>query len=402
MEVLGYLGRLFSEHRRCSMRPMVLLMAWSLAACEMSPKQARRELIEQDYSYSRNSMAEAIRKRDAAALKLFMVAGMEPGAVSAGYAMLEHAATEGDTAIVAILLAAGADPNTSGEVSTPLVEAASRGHVGVAGQLLAAGADADAADATGRTPLLAAAEKGAVPLVRRLLAVGVDPNTCSELGSTPLGAAQQLEDQSQRAEIVGLLEAAGAVGGTGADLAALMVPEKLTAIAPEEYRVRFATTAGAFVVAVERRLAPRAADRFFNLVRHGFFDGQRFFRIVRGRLVQFGLHNTPEIASRWYGATIPDDPKRGVNATGTLAFATGEGADSRTTQIFINLADNVDFDRQGFVPFGLVVEGMEALAAINDEYGEVPEQGRILAEGEEYLGRNFPALDRIETAQLVD
>ena len=140
------------------MRAMVLLIACSLAACEMSPKQARRELIEQDYSYSRNSMAEAIRNKDAAALELFLVAGMEPGAVSAGYAMLEHAATAGDTAIVAILLAAGADPNASGGVSTPLVEAAAWGHGGVAGQLLAAGAAADAADATGRTPLLAAVE----------------------------------------------------------------------------------------------------------------------------------------------------------------------------------------------------------------------------------------------------
>ena len=384
------------------MRAMVLLIACSLAACEMSPKQARRELIEQDYSYSRNSMAEAIRNKDAAALELFLVAGMEPGAVSAGYAMLEHAATAGDTAIVAILLAAGADPNASGGVSTPLVEAAAWGHGGVAGQLLAAGAAADAADATGRTPLLAAVEKGAVALTHTLLAAGANPNTRSKLGSTPLGAAQKLEDQAQRDEIAGLLAAAGAVRGTGADLTALMAPEKLTAVAPEEYEVRFATTAGAFVVVVERRLAPHAADRFYNLVRHGFFDSQRFFRIVRGRLVQFGLHNTPEIAARWYGATIPDDPQHGENARGTLAFAAGEGADSRTTQIFINLAVNADFDRLGFVPFGRVVEGMDAVTAINGEYGELPEQGRILAEGEEYLARNFPALDRIETARLVE
>ena len=383
------------------MRAMILLLAWGLAACEMSPKQARRELVEQDYSYSRNSMAEAIRKRDTAVLELFLVAGMEPGTVSAGSAMLEHAATVGDTAIVAILLAAGADPNASGGVSTPLVEAATWGHGDVAEQLLAAGADADAADATGRTSLLAAVEKGAVGLVRALLVAGADPNIRSKLGSTPLGAAQHLEDH-KRAEIVPLLAAAGAVRGTGADLAALMLPEKLTAAAPEEYRVRFATTAGAFVVAIERRLAPLGADRFYNLVRYGFFDGQRFFRIVRGRFVQFGLHNTPEIAARWYGATIPDEPKHGDNARGTLAFATGEGAGSRTTQIFINLADNADFDRLGFVPFGRVLEGMETVAAINGEYGELPEQSRILLEGEEYLARNFPALDRIETAQLVE
>lgn len=377
------------------MRVIITLLVLGIAACEKSPKQARRELVELDYSYSRNSMVEAIRKGDAGSIRLFLLAGMEPGTVSAGYSMLEYAATNGDRAIVAILLQAGADPNASGGFSTPLVEAALRGHPGIAEQLLQAGADPNGTDATESTALMAAAKEGAVELVRVLLAAGADPNARSKLGSTALGQAEQ-------AAVIRLLEEAGAMRGEGADLAALMEPSKRVAKAPGEYGVRFETTAGVFVVAVERDLAPQAADRFFNLVRYGFFDDQRFFRVVRGRLVQFGLHGLPEVAARWYEATIPDEPRAGENARGTLAFATGVGADSRTTQIFVNLADNADFDRLDLVPFGRVVEGMEVVEAINGEYGELPEQRRILAEGEEYLARAFPALDRIAAARLVE
>jgi len=378
------------------MHALIILSMLFLVACEPSPKQARRELIALDYSYSRNSMAEAIRKEDSAALELFLRAGIEPDAASAGYSMLEHASE--NSALVAILLAAGADPNTSGGVSTPLIEAISHGATAVATMLLKAGADVDQADATGRTPLMVAAEQGEIALVQSLLEAGADPNARSRLGSTALGQAE-LADQ---AELVHLLEAAGAIRVGGADLAALMEPSELDAIAPAAYRVRFATTSGVFVVAVERRLAPHAADRFFNLVRHGFFDTQRFFRVVRGRLVQFGLHGTPELAARWYQAAIPDDPVTGSNKRGTLAFAAGADAESRTTQIFINLADNADFDRLGFTPFAQVVEGMETIAAINGEYGELPAQDRILLEGEEYLAHHFPALDRIVEAQLVE
>ncbi|MBT5327667.1 MAG: hypothetical protein HOL51_16270 [Gemmatimonadetes bacterium] len=380
------------------MNAVFLLLILSMVACEKSPQQARRDLVKLDYSYSRNSMVEAIRKGDAESTRLFLVAGMEPGTVSAGYSMLEHAAASADQAIVAILLEAGADPGASGGVSTPLIEASSRGNTGIAQQLLTAGADVNGIDGTGRTPLMAAAEQGAVGLVEVLLKAGADPNIRSKLGSTALGQAEQ----AQRQQVVGMLTEAGAVRAVGIDLAALMEPASLIATAPAEYRVRFATTAGAIVVAVERRLAPRAADRFFNLVRHGFFDDQRYFRVVRGRLVQFGLHSAPEVASRWYEAPIPDDPRVASNVRGTLTFATGAGADSRTTQIFINLADNADFDRQGFVPFARVVSGIEAAESINGEYGELPEQSRILAEGGEYLDRFFPALDRIIEARLLE
>ena len=380
------------------MQALFLLLILSIAACEKTPKQARLELVKQDYSYSRNSMAEAIRGRDVEALKLFLVAGMEPGVVSAGYSMLEYAALPGDSTMVAILLQAGADPNASGGVSTPLIEAASGKHADIALLLLQAGANVNAADGTGRTALMAAAEQGAAIVVRVLLEAAADPNLRSKLGSTALGQAEH----AQQKEVMSLLTEAGALRYAGVDLAALMDPSKLRAVAPAEYRVRFASTAGDFVVAVDRRMAPQAADRFFNLVRHGFFDGQRFFRVVRGRLVQFGLHGTPEVAARWYEATIPDDPATGSNARGTLVFAAGEDADSRTTQIFINLADNPDFDHLGFVPFARVVEGMEAVEAINGEYGELPEQSRILAEGNEYLDRAFSGLDRVAQARMVE
>ena len=123
------------------MNMVFLLLILSIVACEKSPQQARRDLVKLDYSYSRNSMVEAIRKGDAESTRLFLVAGMEPGAVSAGYSVLEHAAASADQAIVAILLEAGADPGASGGVSTPLIEASSRGNTGIAQQLLAAGAD---------------------------------------------------------------------------------------------------------------------------------------------------------------------------------------------------------------------------------------------------------------------
>lgn len=379
------------------MHAVFLLLVLCAVACEKSPQQARRDLVELDYSYSRNSMAEAVRKADVAAVELFLLAGMEPSAVSAGYSILEHAASV-DTGIVAILLRAGGDPNASGGVSTPLIEASSRGKTDIARQLLAAGADVNGTDGTGRTPLMAAAELGAVDLLQVLLEAGADVNMRSKLGTTALGQAEQAQQQ----QVISLLTESGAVRAVGVDLAALMEPAKLVAVAPAEYRARFATTAGDFVVAVERRLAPHAADRFFNLLRHGFFDGQAFFRVVRGRLLQFGLHGAPEVAARWYEATMLDDPATGGNTRGTLAFAAGEGADSRTTQVFINLADNADFDRLGFVPFARVVEGFAAVEAINGEYGELPEQGRILAEGDEYLARTFPGLDRINEARLLE
>ncbi|NKB71598.1 MAG: hypothetical protein GKR89_31375 [Candidatus Latescibacteria bacterium] len=301
--------------------------------------------------------------------------------------------------MTAVLLAAGADPNKAGGVSTPLVEAVAKGDTASARQLLAAGAGVEQGDGTGYTPLMAAARVGSVDLVRQLLAAGAQVNVQSRLGRSPLGEAQAGEQEG----VVELLLQAGADAALlGRDLAALMDPPRLTDRAPPVFRVELETSAGAFTVEVQRAWAPRGADRFYNLVKYGFFDAQRFFRVVPGRLVQLGLHGIPEVAGRWYAATISDDEAEQANLRGTLAFAAGEGPDSRTTQIFVNLRDNPEFDRLGFAPFARVVEpGMEVVERIYPDYGDTPEQERLLKEGNAYLSRHFPRLDSVATARLA-
>ena len=169
--------------------------------------------------------------------------------------------------------------------------------------------------------------------------------------------------------------------------------------APEVYRVKFDTSKGAFVVEVHRSSAPLGADRFYDLVKQKFFDETRFFRVVPGFIVQFGLSGDPETAAKWRTQKIPDDPVKETNARGTLSFAMA-GPGSRTTQMFINFADNSRLDGMGFAAFGRVVEGMEVVDQINSEYGESPDQGRIQAEGNEYLKSSFPNLDYIKTARV--
>ena len=170
--------------------------------------------------------------------------------------------------------------------------------------------------------------------------------------------------------------------------------------APAEYTIRFETSRGAFVVRVERAWAPKGADRLYNLVRTGYFEGARFFRVVPGFVVQWGLHRDPEVNTAWRNAVIPDDPAgKHTNARGTITFATA-GPNSRTTQLFINFSDNARLDRMGFAPLGKVVGGMEVVDALNAEYREQPNQGRIMAEGNAYLQREFPRLDFIQKATI--
>jgi|GEM_PF-212966 len=375
------------------------LLAVSFAlfvACEKSPKQARRDLVELGYSYSRDGFIECIQKEDANALALFLLAGMDPNSVGGGYSALEQAAPS--VAMLSALLAAGADVNNSGGVTTPLVEAADRGTIAAVELLLQNGAAVNAADAAGSTALMAASQRGAPDIVALLLEHGADANQRSKLGSTALSLA----NSAGHIAVVKRLRQAGATHATGPDLKALMEPEKLNAKAPDRYEVRLETSSGNLLVEVQRGWAPHAADRFYNLVQHGFFDEQRFFRTVPKHLVQFGLHGRPEIASRWYEATLPDEKSQLKNMRGTLAFASGGNADSRTTQIFVNLSDNNDFDRMGLVPFAQVITGIEALDDVHAGYGEVPEQARILREGNTYLERNFPKLDYIIEARLVE
>jgi peptidyl-prolyl cis-trans isomerase A (cyclophilin A) len=170
--------------------------------------------------------------------------------------------------------------------------------------------------------------------------------------------------------------------------------------APAQYQVCFQTSAGAFVVAVTRAWAPQGADRFYNLVRHGFFDGTRFFRVLPGFVVQFGISGNPAVSARWHEATIPDDPVTQHNLRGTITFATA-GPNTRTTQLFINYADNTNLDSQGFAPFGRVVDGMDVVDRIYSGYGETPNQAMIQARGNAYLASAFPKLDSIAHATIT-
>lgn len=170
--------------------------------------------------------------------------------------------------------------------------------------------------------------------------------------------------------------------------------------APATYRARFETSAGTFTVEVTRAWAPGGADRFYNLVRHGFFDGTRFFRVVPGFVVQFGLAADPAVSARWHLASIPDDPVLQHNQRGTITFATA-GPNTRTTQLFINYGDNTRLDSQGFSPFGRVADGMGVVDKIYAEYGERPDQGMIEMRGNAYLAAQFPRLDSIAKATIV-
>jgi peptidyl-prolyl cis-trans isomerase A (cyclophilin A) len=181
--------------------------------------------------------------------------------------------------------------------------------------------------------------------------------------------------------------------------AALRNPAKLTEKAPEVYSVAFDTTAGPFVIQVTRAWAPLGADRFYNLVKHGYFDDGRFFRVVSNFIVQFGLNGDPKTQSSWREANIKDDPVTQSNRRGTVTYAM-RGPDTRTTQLFINFRDNAGLDQRGFAPFGQVVSGMESVDKINAAYGEEPDQGRIQAEGNAYLNKEFPKLDYIRKATL--
>jgi peptidyl-prolyl cis-trans isomerase A (cyclophilin A) len=186
---------------------------------------------------------------------------------------------------------------------------------------------------------------------------------------------------------------------------ALSDPATLTEMAPATYKVRFDTSKGAFVVQVNRDWAPNGADRFYNLVKNGFYDDTRFFRVISDFMVQFGINGDPKLSPTWRAARIPDDPVKQSNKRGNITFATS-GPNSRTTQLFINFKDNAGLDGQGFAPFGQVVSGMHVVDKLHAGYGEGapsgrgPEQGRIQGEGNAYLKKDFPQLDFIRKASI--
>ena len=182
---------------------------------------------------------------------------------------------------------------------------------------------------------------------------------------------------------------------------ALLHPAKLTAKAPSAYSVVFTTTKGSFIVTVHRQWAPRGADRFYNLVRARFFDGDEFFRVVKGFVVQFGISGYPAVSSAWQDATIKDDPVKPSNTRGTITFADA-GPNTRTTQVFLNLGNNASLDGQGFSPFGRVTSGMTVVDKLYGGYGEAVTnlQGEIAAAGNSFLRKRFPKLDRILRARV--
>ena len=185
-------------------------------------------------------------------------------------------------------------------------------------------------------------------------------------------------------------------------------PAALTAQAPAVYKAKFDTSKGAFVLEVHRDWAPHGADRFYNLVKNGFFDNGRFFRVISGFMVQFGINGDPgDRRAVATGANIPDDPVSKAMSRGYITFATG-GPNTRTTQVFINYANNRSLDSQGFAPFGQVVSGMKVVDALYSGYGEGAPQGqgpepgpRFRARGTPYLIKQFPKLDYIKKATIT-
>ncbi len=178
--------------------------------------------------------------------------------------------------------------------------------------------------------------------------------------------------------------------------------------APARFSVRFETSKGPMLLDVERRLAPHGVDRFYNLVRHGFYDGAKFFRVVSPRFAQFGINGDPAIAQAWRDRTIPDDPRLASNLRGAVSFAFAV-PNGRTTQVFINLQNNAQpFDDEPFVPFAHVVEGMEAADRLYREYGEsagggirAGKQDPLFSGGNAFLEREFPRLDHIIRAVVL-
>ena len=199
---------------------------------------------------------------------------------------------------------------------------------------------------------------------------------------------------------LGLLAAQGA-----AQAGSLSDPASLSEQAPPVYKAKFDTSKGSFVVEVHRDWAPNGADRFYNLVKNGFYNDTRFFRVISGFMVQFGINGDPKLSQVWRDANIKDDPVKASNKRGNITFATA-GPDTRTTQVFINFGNNAGLDDQGFAPFGQVISGMEVVDSLYSGYGEGspqghgPNQGVVQSMGNAYLEKAFAKLDYVKTATI--
>jgi peptidyl-prolyl cis-trans isomerase A (cyclophilin A) len=208
--------------------------------------------------------------------------------------------------------------------------------------------------------------------------------------------------------MLAVLFAGLSIGGEKAD-SPLLNPRSpaMTQTAPERFKARFETSKGDFIVEVRRDWAPQGADRFYTLVKNGFYDGASFFRVISGFMAQFGINGDPKVAVVWRTQAIKDDPVKQSNRRGWVSFAMA-GPNTRTTQLFINYSDNSRLDSMGFSPIGQVIEGMDIVDRFYSGYGEGapqgkgPDQARIQREGNEYLTRDFPQLDAVKKASIVD
>jgi peptidyl-prolyl cis-trans isomerase A (cyclophilin A) len=182
----------------------------------------------------------------------------------------------------------------------------------------------------------------------------------------------------------------------------LMNPALLNETAPEKFQAKFDTSKGEFIIEVTRAWAPKGADRFYNLVKNGFYTDCRFFRVIDNFMVQFGINGDPKVSQVWRPAQIQDDPVKQSNSRGYITYAMA-GPNTRTTQLFINFKNNAGLDSQGFSPFGKVIKGMDIVDSLNKEYGGTPSdhQTQIQMQGNAYLNKEYPKLDFIKTATIV-
>ncbi len=234
------------------------------------------------------------------------------------------------------------------------------------------------------------------------------PSATLALSASAAPSASAIAMASSSAKPTPSTSAAAAPVASGPSMqktAAQLAPALAKETAPAEYKAKFNTTKGSFTVDVHRDWAPLGADRFYNLVKLGFYNDTRFFRVVDGFMVQWGIHGDPAVNAAWKTNTIQDDPVKQSNKKGFISFATS-GANSRTTQVFINFGDNARLDGMGFASFGQIVDGQAVVDSLYKGYGEGaprgagPDQGRMQSEGNTYLKKDFDKLDWIKEAHI--
>jgi peptidyl-prolyl cis-trans isomerase A (cyclophilin A) len=225
----------------------------------------------------------------------------------------------------------------------------------------------------------------------------------------PPAKDQVAKDEARKSESKGAVAVSKDSKESNAESSpALLDPSLASDEAPESFKVKFVTTKGDFVIEVTRDWAPNGADRFYNLVKIGYFRNMAFFRNIAGFMVQFGIHGDPAVNAKWREANIKDDPVTQSNTPGYVTYAQSGRPHSRSTQFFVNFGDNSNLDGMRFAPFGKVVAGMDVVKSLYNGYGEGaprgegPEQGRIQEEGNAYLKKEFPKLDYIKTATILE